>query len=130
MIDDDDYDEGPDFNFCARTKANTGKKVCHAIKKDENSPRMKKRKLDVPEMVDGETPETCEEHKKAMVIEMTKTKRNYAMIKELLELTHPYRRQKCLLEPKKLDDILIEHPALQLITEVRGLFAITVYVIY
>ena len=116
------------FKNMRRTKANTGKKVYHAINKDENSPRMKKRKLDVPEMVDGETPETCEEHKKAMVIEMTKTKRNYTMIKELMELTHPYRRQKFLLEPKKLDDILIEYPALQLITEVRGLFAIIIAV--
>jgi hypothetical protein len=58
---------------------------------------MKGRKLDVPEMVDGETPETCEEHKKVMITEMTKTKRNYGTIKILMKLTHLYRRQKFLL---------------------------------
>ena len=108
------------FKNMQQTKANTGKKIFHAINKDENSPRLKKRNLDMPEMVDGETPGTCEEHK------MTKTKRNYTMIKEVMELTHPYRHQKFLLEPKKLDDILIEYPVLQLITEVRGLLAIAV----
>ena len=81
-------------------------------------PKMKKRKLDVPNMIDGETTETCEEHKKVMVVEMTKTKKNFNLIKELMELTYPYRRQKLLLEAKSLDDILIEYPALQLITEV------------
>ena len=81
-------------------------------------PKMKNRKLDVPSMIDGETTETCEEHKKVMVVEMKKTKKNFNLIKELMELTYPYRRQKLLLEPKILDDILIEYPALQLITEV------------
>ena len=41
-----------------RTKVHTGKKVCKMnSKKDEKAmePKMKKRKLDVPSMIDGET---------------------------------------------------------------------------
>ena len=93
-----------------RTKVHTGKKVCKTnSKKDEKAmeQEMKKRKLDVPSMIDGETTKTCEEHKKVMVVEMTKTKKNFNLIKELMELTYPCRRQKLLLEPKRLDDILI-----------------------
>ena len=104
-----------------RTKVNTGKKVCeNNSKKDEKAmePRMKKRKLDMPSMIEGETAETCEEHKKVMMVEMTKARKNYHLIKELMELTYPYRRQKFFLEPKSLDNILIEYPTLRLITEV------------
>ena len=50
---------------------------------------MKKRKLDLSSMIDRETTETCKEHKKVMVVEMTKTKKNLNLIKKLMELTYP-----------------------------------------
>ena len=82
--------------------------------------KMKRRKLyDVYDMDNGETAETCEEHKKAMVTEMTKTNKRYRLIKELMELTYPYRRQQFINEPKVLNELLTEYPALQLVSEVR-----------
>ena len=80
------------FKNMRRTKVHTGKRVCKTnSKKDEKAmeQEMKKRKLDLSSMIDRETTETCEEHKKVMVVEMTKTKKNLNLIKERMELTYP-----------------------------------------
>ena len=47
-------------------------------------------------------------------------KKNFILLKELMGLTYPYRRQGLVQEPKRLEEILLEYPALQLFSEVRS----------
>ena len=73
----------------------------------------------VPEMLEGETEETCKEHVKAMSKEMLKsTNRNVAMVKELMMITYAIRRKGVLIEQKVIPDVLQEYPALGLTSEV------------
>lgn len=83
-------------------------------------PAVKKHKAaDVPQLPEGETRETCEEHRSNLAKEMSKkTNRNMLLIKNLMEITYPYRRQNLLENPIRVDDILQEYPALQLVSEV------------
>ncbi|XP_028416459.1 sterile alpha motif domain-containing protein 3-like [Dendronephthya gigantea] len=84
-------------------------------------PMLKKRKVDdIPELADGETEETCKEHTKHMKAEMAKSKRNASVIKELMQLTYPYRRQQII--NGIVTDVLQEYPALKLVSEVRTEF--------
>lgn len=84
-----------------------------------SEPHTKKRKFyEVPQLPEGETLATCEEHKKALIKEMTKTKKNPHLIKELMDITFAHRRQKLLNETKRVETILEEYPALQLVSEV------------
>ena len=72
----------------------------------------------ISEMMDGETEETCKEHILVMKKEMRKTtNRKMAVIKDLMELTYPYRRKSILLQPSEIDVVLHEYPAL---THIRG----------
>lgn len=49
---------------------------------------------------------------------LTKGTKNFNLIKELMEITFRFRRQQLLNKPKRVETILEEYPALQLITEV------------
>ena len=89
------------------------------------NPEIKAKKLKkddvgkIPEMMDGETEETCKEHILVMKKEMKKTtNRKMAVIKDLMELTYPYRRKSILLQPSEIDVVLHEYPALTLTSEV------------
>ena len=64
------------------------------------NPEIKAKKLKkddvgkIPEMMDGETEETCKEHILVMKKEMKKTtNRKMAVVKDLMELTYPYRME-------------------------------------
>ena len=46
------------------------------------------------------------------------TNRKMAVIKDLMELTYPYRRKSILLQPSEIDVVLHEYPALTLTSEV------------
>jgi hypothetical protein len=83
----------------------------------DKEPLLKKRKVvDIPQLADGETEETCAEHTKHMKVEMAKSKKNASQIKELMQLTYPHRRQ--LITTGAVTDVLKEYPALQLVSEV------------
>lgn len=73
----------------------------------------------LPEMQEGETQETCKEHIACMKKEMKKSSnRKMAVIKELMDLTYPYRRQAILQQPTEIDSVIREYPALGLVSEV------------
>ena len=73
----------------------------------------------IPEKPEGETLETCKEHVALMKKEMLKsTNRKMIMIKDLIELTFPFRRESILLEPAAIDAVIQQYPALSLISEV------------
>ena len=100
---------------CTRSE----KKPCN------KNPEIKAKKLKkddvgkIPEMMDGETEETCKEHILVMKKEMKKTtNRKMAVIKDLMELTYPYRRKSILLQPSEIDVVLHEYSALTLTSEV------------
>lgn len=89
---------------------------CPSKGKGENEePRPKKRRIEeILEMPEGETAETCQEHIKAMKKEMDRSSnRNLAMVKELMELTHSYRRQWFLKEMVPISSFIGEYPALK-----------------
>ncbi|XP_028418061.1 uncharacterized protein LOC114542873 [Dendronephthya gigantea] len=74
-------------------------------------------------LVEGETTQTCQDHLAAIKREMAKNKnRNVALIKELMELTYPYRRNKVVSSPTTLKDLLAEYPALRLVSELKAEF--------
>ena len=69
-------------------------------------------------MRDGETKETCKEHISLLKKEMKKTtNRKMALIKDLMELTFPYRRNEILKELSPIDSVMHEYPGLGLTSE-------------
>lgn len=79
-----------------------------------NLPSKKRRKVEechsIPE---GETEETLKEHIKTMKKEMARsTNRNFALVKDLMALTHGYRRQSMLKDVLPVRQIVNEYPAL------------------
>jgi hypothetical protein len=73
----------------------------------------------VPVKPEGETMDTCREHATVMKKEMLKSSnKNVVMIKKLMVLTYPFRREKILIEPTAVEDITKEYPALNLVSEV------------
>lgn len=82
-------------------------------------PIRKKKTLTVPEIPEGETDETCLEHTKTMKKEMAKTSnRDFTQIRELMDLTYPFRRKDIVTEPVSVPSLLKLYPALQLPSEV------------
>lgn len=74
---------------------------------------------EIPELPEGETVETCKEHVACLKKEMKKTSnKNVTMIRELMDTTYATRRKSVLLEPKAIDEVLKEYPALRLMSEV------------
>lgn len=72
-------------------------------------------------MPEGETEETCKEHVKAMKKEMTRTtNRNVAMVKDLMEITHAYRREQFMKDIVPISKFLEDYPALKTAFEVSG----------
>lgn len=79
----------------------------------------KRRTEDCLEMPEGETEETCKEHIKVMKKEMARpSNRSLAMVKELMVLTHAYRREWFLKETIPINQFLEEYPALKTSAEV------------
>lgn len=73
----------------------------------------------IPEKPEGETLETCREHASLLRKEMMKTSnRNACMIRELMDLTFPFRRERILIDPRPVEDVTKEYPALTLVSEV------------
>lgn len=73
----------------------------------------------VPSYVEGETESTCKEHMASLKKEMQKSSnRNLQMVKQLMEITYPYRRRMILTEPLSIPEIMDKFPALNLVTEV------------
>ena len=71
-------------------------------------------------MPEGETEETCREHIKVMKREMARpSNRNLATIKELMALTHAYRRELFLKETIPINQFVEEYPALKTSAGVR-----------
>ena len=110
------------FKNLRRKKACGETPACKQMKPigtPKSEPSTKKRKLaDFPQLPEGETRETCTEHKKVLVKEMAKSRRNLPLIRELMELTYSHRRHDFLKQPKTVEAILEEYPALHLISEV------------
>ena len=89
---------------------------CPNYGKGEDEPQPKKRRIEeiISEMPEGETAETCQEHVKAMKKELARSSnRNLTMVKELMELTHSYRRQWVLKEMVPISSFIGEYPALK-----------------
>ncbi|CAB3992746.1 Hypothetical predicted protein [Paramuricea clavata] len=111
------------FKNLRRKKACGETPACKQIKPigtPKSEPSTKKRKLvDFPHLPEGETQETCTEHKKVLVKEMAKSRRNLPLIRELMELTYSHHRHNFLKQPKTVVAILEEYPALHLISEVK-----------
>ena len=73
-------------------------------------------------MRDCETKETCKEHISLLKKEMKKTtNRKMALMKDLMELTFPYRRNEILEELSPIDSVMHEYLALGLTSEVSML---------
>ncbi|XP_044180037.1 uncharacterized protein LOC122961485 [Acropora millepora] len=74
----------------------------------------------VPSYAEGETESTCKEHMASLKKEMQKnSNRNLQMVKQLMEITYPYRRRMILSEPLSIPEIMDKFPALNLVTEFK-----------
>ncbi len=74
----------------------------------------------IPGKPEGETLETCREHAPQLKKEMMKTSnRNLCMIKELMDLSFAFRRERILIDPRPVGDVIEEYPALTLVSEVN-----------
>ena len=63
--------------------------------------------------------DTCSEHVTVMKKDMLKsTNKNVVMIKKLMVLTYPFRRENILVELTVVENITKEYSALNLISEV------------
>ena len=70
-------------------------------------------------MPEGETEETCKEHIKAMQKEMARSSnKNLATVKELMAVTHAYRRELFLKETISIKQFIEDYPALKTSAEV------------
>jgi hypothetical protein len=73
----------------------------------------------LPAKPEGETMDTCSEHVTVMKKDMLKsTNKNVVMIKKLMVLTYPFRRENILVELTVVENITKEYSALNLISEV------------
>ena len=98
-----------------------GTKRCTPQKNEEIRPKkLKKDEVGrISEKLDGETLETCKGHVSVMRKEMFGyTNRKLSIIKKLMELTFPFRRERILMEPAAAKSILKEYPAFNLLSEV------------
>lgn len=78
---------------------------------------------DLPDLPEGETEETCLEHIKALQKEMDKvTNKNQALIRELMDTTFSFRREKMFEESERIEEVLHKYPALQLVSEVCKIY--------
>lgn len=86
----------------------------------EEEPKIKKHKGTlVPDLDEGETGGTINEHTKQAQKEMSKGTRNYMLIKDLMGITFKYRRISVVDGvTQAVDKIMETSPALQLVTEV------------
>ena len=92
--------------------------------KEAPKPKVARRDVDrsIPEMPEGETNETCVEHVATMKKGMGKTtNRNLVLLKELMEITFPYRRTELIQTPVHVSELLVKFPALQLVSHVSCL---------
>ena len=70
-------------------------------------------------MPEGETEETCKEHIKAMQKEMARSSNKHlATVKELMAVTHAYRRELFLKETISIKQFIEDYPALKTSAEV------------
>ncbi|XP_014667299.1 PREDICTED: uncharacterized protein LOC106808901 isoform X3 [Priapulus caudatus] len=89
---------------------------------DPKGPQIKRRKVQgVPDLLEGETEETCKEHIKTLKKEMQKTSnKSQALIKELMDITFPYKRQELMETGVLVEDFLNQYPALQFVSEMKA----------
>ena len=106
----------------AKPAFKAAKRQCALPSCDTLKPKKLKKIFDlgkVPEKPAGETLETCQEHALVLRKEMSKTtNKNMCMIKQLMTVTYPFRREHILKEPAAVHDILKGYPALNLVSEV------------
>lgn len=106
----------------SRVAAKLDQEAKATASEDDGSNTRKKIKCQwesLPHLPDGETTDTCRDHQKKMVKEMVKpVNRNLVLIKELMDITYPFRRRCILTEPTPVNSLLKDYPALQLPTEV------------
>lgn len=104
------------FKNIRKTKRTPGSK---ATSGPEPPPKKMKKGGQVPSYAEGETESTCKEHMASLKKEMQKnSNRNLQMVKQLMEITYPYRRRMILSEPLSIPEIMDKFPALNLVTEV------------
>lgn len=94
--------------------------ACESVKKAPKQPQAKKARGPLPQFLPGETEETCSEHISTMKREMQKVShKNMVLVKNLMDLTYPYRRRAIIGEPLSVKELLSKYPALRLVSEVR-----------